>query len=309
MLLATLLLLGATATPPPDTFVETEDHVRIWYTSRGKGSPVIVIHGGPGMDFNSLAADLVPLEKHHRVIYYDQRGGGRSSLAANLSIDDHVRDLDELRRHLGLAKVTLLAHSFGPAIAAQYAIHHPDHVERMIFLGPIPPRKGAFFEEYGATLQKRLTPQLQKRAAELSKSYESASGDAVAACREYWTIETPPRLAKGHPLSMVKSDLCTASPQAIRYGMTKTNETTFTSLGDWDWTADLAHVTAPTLILHGDEDAIPMAMVSEWSRAMPQARLLRLANTGHFPHAEAPEIVFPAIETFLEGNWPKDAVK
>lgn len=309
MLVAAFLLAANLATPSANTYADTADHVRIWYTSRGKGSPLIVIHGGPGMDHGSLAADLVPLEKHHRVIYYDQRGGGRSTLAPDLSIDDHIRDLDALRRHLGFDKVTLLAHSFGPAIAALYAIRYPEHVERMIFLGPIPPRKGAFFEEYGATLQKRLTPGQQKRAGELAQAYTSESSDAVAVCREYWAIETPPRLAKSHPLSLVKSDLCTAPGEAIRYGMTKTNGTTFASLGDWDWTAQLAQVNVPTLIIHGDEDAIPMNMVSEWVRAMPEARILRLPKTGHFPHAEQPAIVFPAIESFLAKEWPKDATR
>lgn len=179
----------------------------------------------------------------------------------------------------------------------------------MIFLGPIPPRKGAFREEYGATMQKRLTPEQQKRSGELAQSYASESGDAVATCREYWSIQTPPRLGKSHPLSVVKSDLCSASAEAIRYGMTKTNGTTSASMGDWDWTAQLAKVKVPALVIHGAEDAIPMHLVSEWIRAMPDARILRLPKTGHFPHAEQPAIVFPAIESFLAKKWPKNAAK
>jgi proline iminopeptidase len=57
-------------------FVTAADGVRIWYNETGRGTPVIVIHGGPGMDHESLARDLTPLEQHHRVIEYDQRGGG-----------------------------------------------------------------------------------------------------------------------------------------------------------------------------------------------------------------------------------------
>jgi proline iminopeptidase len=263
-----------------------------------------VIHGGPGMDHGSLAADLAPLERRHRLIYYDQRGGGRSTLPADtalLTIDHHVEDLEALRKHLGLDKVTLLAHSFGPAIAARYAIRYPQRVERMIFLSPIPPVKGKFFEEYGAALTKRLTDDERARGAELQKAFET-SADATAVCREYWSIMTPPRVARGLSASMVKSDLCTAPPEAIRYGMTRTNGATFGSLGDWNWTAELARVTAPVLIIHGDEDAIPMAMVNAWVTALPNARILRLAQTAHFPHAERPAIVFPAIETFLRGG-------
>ena len=292
-------------------FADVGDGVRLWYADSGKGSPVIVIHGGPGMDHDSLAADLAPLRQHHRVIEYDQRGGGRSTLPSDtalLTIDHHVADLEALRIHLGLKKVTLLAHSFGPAIAARYAIRYPENVERMIFLSPIPPAKGKFFEEYGASLTKRLTDEQRKRADELQKAFETST-DVAAACREYWSIMTPPRLAKSTSVAVVKSDLCAAPPEAIRYGMTKTNPATFGSLGDWNWTAELARVKAPVLIIHGEEDSIPMAMVSNWVTALPNARILRLPHTGHFPHAEQPAIVFPAIETFLGGGWPKEAAK
>jgi len=308
-LLIPLLLLLMTSSLSAQHFADAGDGVRLWYSDNGTGSTVIVIHGGPGMDHDSLSADLAPLKVHHRVIEYDQRGGGRSTLPADealLTIEHHVNDLEALRKHLGLKKVTLLAHSFGPAIAARYAIRYPDNVERMIFLSPIPPLKGKFFEEVGESLMGRLTEEQIKRSDELQKDFETST-DITAVCREYWKIMTPPRLAKSVPLSVVKSDLCTAPPEAIRYGMTKTNPATFSSLGDWDWTAELARVKAPVLIIHGDEDAIPMAMVAKWVTALPNARILRLAHTGHFPHAEQPKIVFPAIETFLGGGWPKDA--
>lgn len=305
---AILAICLAVMQPAYADFANAGDGVRIWYTERGKGSPVIVIHGGPGMDHLTLAADLVPLEQRHRVIYYDQRGGGRSTLAADnalLTIDHHLADLEALRTHLGLKKVTLLAHSFGPAVAALYAIRHPDRVERMIFLGPIPPRKGAFFEEYGSRLMARLTPEERTRAEALS--FESDNTAEV--CREYWKLMTPPRVARSLPATVVKADLCGGSPEAIRYGMTRTNPATFGSLGDWNWTAELARLRVPTLIVHGDEDAIPMAMAGEWVTAMPNALILRLRETGHFPHAERPDLVFPAIETFLRGKWPRNATR
>ena len=308
-MLVSLLLCLTTSSVFGQSFVDVGDGVRLWIMERGKGSPVIVIHGGPGMDHASLAADLTMLEAKHRVIYYDQRGGGRSTLPdddALLTIGHHVADLEALRQHLGLEKVTLLAHSFGPAIAVKYAMLYPNRVQRMIFLSPIPPRKGKFGEEYGARLKSRLTDEQQKRAEELS--YADAK-DVTAVCREYWSIMTPPRLGRSTPPTVVKSDLCTAPPEAIRFGMTRTNPATFGSLGDWNWIADLANVHVPTLIIHGEEDAIPMEMVSEWVTALPDARILRLPHTGHFPHAEQPAIVFPAIETFLGGSWPKDATR
>jgi proline iminopeptidase len=307
-LLVILMLLAAPLSA--QKFIDAGDGVRLWYSETGKGSPVVVVHGGPGMDHYSVAADLAPLARHHRVIYYDQRGGGQSTLpsdASLLTIEHHVNDLEALRKQLGLSKVTLLAHSFGPAIAALYAIRYPERVERMVFLSPIPPRKGKFFEEFGAALGGRLTDDQRKRAEELTKEFETTS-DVVSVCRQYWALMTPPRLARSTSASVVKSDLCSAPPDALRFGMTRTNAATFGSLGDWDWSADLKRVTAPTLVIHGEEDAIPMAMVSEWVTDLPDARIIRLPHTAHFPHAEQPQLVFSAIETFLAGRWPKSAV-
>jgi proline iminopeptidase len=310
MTIATFALaLLMTAIPHGEQQLEAGDGVTIWWKSAGSGPAVVVIHGGPGLDHGSLAADLTPLEKTHTVIYYDQRGGGRSSLPGDpalLTIDHHVRDLEALRVRLGVEKLTLLAHSFGPAIAARYAIAHPGRVERMIFLGPIPPRKGTFFEDYGATLQSRIGEAGEKRADDAYRRMMEGD-DVVSACRDYWAVGIPPRLAKGVEVSVVRSDLCTSPAAAIRFGTKTTGEATWGSLGDWDWRVELEKVKAPLLVIHGDEDAIPLTQVREWISAMPDARILVLERTGHFPHAEKPAIVFPAIEGFLKGEWPIDA--
>ena len=296
----TMLVLLLALTLPAlagETFVDAGDGVRLFVTERGKGSPVVVIHGGPGMDHATLLADLVPLERRHRLVYYDQRGGGRSTLpddVALLTIDHHVRDLEAIRQYLGVEKLTIVAHSFGPAIAALYAIRHPGQVDRMVFLGPIPPRRAGFREEYGKRLMARLAPDEAARANALLFD----DGDAKTVCREYWSIMTRPRVARSLPVSVVKADLCAPTAEAIRYGMTKTNAVTSESMGDWDWTDDLATLPTPLLVIHGEEDAIPIEMVEAWTRA-PHATLLRLPKTGHFPHAERPRKVFRAIERFL----------
>jgi pimeloyl-ACP methyl ester carboxylesterase len=179
----------------------------------------------------------------------------------------------------------------------------------MVFLGPVPPRRGSFVQDYEAAMQERLAEPQRARLSALMEVYRSEGGDVVAACREFWSIATVPRVAKGGDVRAVKSDLCTAPPEAIRFGMLTTNEATFASLGNWDWREDLAAVETPTLVIHGEEDAIPAAQAREWAAALPNGRFLLLRGTGHFPHAEKPEVVFPAIEAFLRGSWPKGAKK
>lgn len=263
--------------------------------------------GGRGVLWSSSTAGRGWITPRCSLICVRSNGGIASSITTSvaagarlpddialLTIDHHVRDLEAVRRHLGVEKLTIVAHSFGPAIAALYAIRHPEHVDRMVFLGPIPPRRGGFREEYGKRLMARLTPDEAARAGALS--FED--GDARAVCREYWSIMTRPRVARSLPVSVVKSDLCGPTAEAIRYGMTRTNPITTESMGDWDWTGELATLSTAILVIHGEEDAIPIEMVAEWTRA-PHATLLRLPKTGHFPHAERPGKVFRAIERFL----------
>src|SRR5919199_417049 len=91
---------------PRDGYVVTPDSARLHYRVVGAGrDTIIAIHGGPGVDLESIAGDFAPLAERHTVIFYDQRGAGRSELPADttrLGAPRQVADLDEVRRHFGL---------------------------------------------------------------------------------------------------------------------------------------------------------------------------------------------------------------
>lgn len=288
-------------------FVTTSDSAQLFYKVSGHGTDtLVVIHGGPGMDLESVYADFAPLTLNHVVIFYDQRGGGKSELPADtmrLVAARQIQDLDELRQHFALDKVTLVAHSYGPLLAASYALAHPDRVARMVFFGPVPPMRGDFFARYGATLNSRLdsTQQATMRAASRIQN-DSTSPDDVArqACRDYWALGLRPRLAEpDRTLSLVQSDFCLTEMPSIRYGSRISNRVIMGSYGDWDLRPQLALLTVPLLVVHGEEEAIPMDMVSEWASVMPNATLLKVPRAGHMAYAERPELVWPAVEQFL----------
>lgn len=311
--IATLLLACHPAAPAAPGARPAEGHVpgdgaALFYRMVGAGPNVLVmIHGGPGMDMGYMVPDFGPLAARHRLLFYDQRGGGRSERLrddpALYTMARHVADLEALRRQFGLDRMTLVAHSFGPAIAASYAMAHPEHVARMIFLGPVPPRAGDMATRYAAIIDSRLTPD---ERAELTK-LEAAmvhGGDPVQACRAYWAIAVKPRVARPELASRVTGDFCSAGAEAIRSGMGVAGPHTEASLGAWDFRPGLAAVTAPTLILHGEADAIPMDLVEEWVAAMPDARLVKIPGASHFPYVEQPDLVWPVIEEFLGATRP-----
>jgi proline iminopeptidase len=306
VVLAVALAPGATAGAQTG-YVTMSDSARLFYRVMGHAADTIIaIHGGPGMDHESIANDFAVLAERHTVIFYDQRGGGRSTLPADtmtLVAARQVQDLDELRQHFKLQRVTLVAHSYGPLLAASYAIAHPANVKRMVFFGPVPPRRGNFWQRYGQSVNARLdSAQLAAQAAASRRATSPASTEAEIrqACRDQWAIGLRPRLAEpDRTISLVKSDLCATDPNGIRYGGRIGNHVIMNSYGDWDLRPQLRALTVPLLVVHGEAESIPMDLVEEWVTSMPNARLLKIPRAAHFTYAERPELVWPAVERFL----------
>ena len=289
--------------PLRDGYITTPDSLRLYYRVAGtRGDTIIAIHGGPGVDLESIANDFAPLAERHVVIFYDQRGAGRSTLPADttrLTAERQVADLDVVRRHFNLAQVTLVAHSYGPLLAASYAIAHPVLVRKMVFFGPVPPRRGELWQRMGKSMATKLDSGQQARMADAGRRLDDPNADTRQACRDYWAVGMRPRLAEPErTMSLVRADLCASDPAGIRYGLSTTNRIVMRSYGNWDLRAALAGVPAPTLIVHGEE-SIPMDLVEEWATALPHATLLRVPRAAHFTYVERPEIVWPAVETFL----------
>jgi proline iminopeptidase len=285
-------------------YLTTPDAIRLFYRVVGSGpDTIIAIHGGPGVDHESIRGDFEPLVAKHTVIFYDQRGAGRSTLpndTTKLGAQQQIDDLDAVRTHFKLDRVTLVAHSYGPLLAATYALAHPTAVRRMVFFGPVPPRRGDLWQRFGETMGRRLDAQAQARLAAANERLMDPKGDARQACRDYWSIGLRPRLAEpDRTLPLIKSDLCASDPAGIRYGLAITNRVVMASYGDWDLRERLRTLQVPTLIVHGEEEPIPMDLVEEWATSLPHARLMRIPRAAHFTYAERPEIVWPAVEKFL----------
>ncbi len=99
-------------------------------------------------------------------------------------------------------------------------------------------------------------------------------------------------------------DTCAGSPEAVRNSLLVTR-VLFNALKGYDWRNEARLVRAPTLIIHGVLDPIPIESSREWASTLPNSRLLAVEHSRHFTYAERPDVFFPAVDTFLRGNWPK----
>jgi proline iminopeptidase len=105
----------------------------LWTAETGRGAPLIVCHGGPGLwdMFGSLADSLA---RDVRVVRWDQRGCGRSERRGPYSVARSVADLDAVRSGLGADPVAVLGHSWGATLALRYTLDHPDRVSTLIYV-------------------------------------------------------------------------------------------------------------------------------------------------------------------------------
>lgn len=307
-LVATILLSGhAAPASAQEGYASTADGARLFYRRVGEGGPVVVmVHGGPGNSLESIAPDLKPLEQGRTLIYYDQRGGGRSTLVrerARLTLQRHVEDLETLRKHFGLEKLTLLGNSWGGLLVGAYIAAHPERVERAVLHDPAPPTM-AMLRRMNPSINRRLG---RARAEELTPLWDPETwmdaDDPHAYCRDFYARLLPAYFSDPSRVRRMRGDVCAGSPDAVR-GQQLVNGLIWSSMLDYDLRPALRAAQAPVLVIHGRQDPAPLEGSRAWADALPNGRLLVIADAGHLPHVEQPEVFFPAVDAFLRAEPP-----
>ena len=285
-------------------WVEVEPGVRLFYRFVGEGvETIVVLHGGPGFSMEYLADDLAPLAERYRLLFYDQRGSGRSSLVAGapaLDAERFVDDLESLRQHFGLRQLNLLGHSWGAAIAAMYAIRYPHHVGRLIIVGGVPLSRA----ELDRTFQRIAANRPMDESHRLQRAREvwHADPENAAACRAYYDIWYLPFFGDPTAMGRSKGDFCAGPPASLRNKVDNVDRYTMPSLGEYDWRIDLETVTAQALVLHGTEDVMSIESARQWTHALANSQMMLLDGVGHFPYLEAPQQFFAAVEAFMQSS-------
>jgi proline iminopeptidase len=283
--------------------------VRLGYRIVGSGpDTLIVIHGGPGFTMDYLAADFEPLAARHTLVFYDQRGTGRSSLVSDslaLAAAAFADDLEAIRRHLRLDRVNLLGHSWGAGIVALYAQKHPDRLGRLLIVAGLPLTMEGLEASFTRMAQARDSVEVRRmNEAMAARRADPADPDA---CRAYYELWFRPFFAEPAAMRRSRGDFCAGPPESLRNKMASVDRYTVASLGRFDWRDGMRGMRAPTLVIHGTEDPLLLEYAREWAATLPNGRLLVLEGIGHFSYLEAPERFFSAVDRFLAGEWPSGA--
>lgn len=285
-----------------DGFVTTDDGVRIYYVEKGSGPDVLIA---------PLALYLEPhlldrLSKNMRVVFYDPRNRGQSDRAdlSSISLDRQVKDLEVLRDALGIEKMALLGWSSLGMEMAVYSLRHPDRVTRLVQLSSLPPAASMMRENSDTRAE------IVDRTALETLDHRAGTGEFEETPEKYCRL----RYAITVPADFVNTELAKSVPDTCvhenewRKNIQPYFGALFASMGDYDWRDNLRDSTVPRLIIHGREDRIPLEGAKAWATGYAAARLLTLSPSGHFSFIEQKEAVVAAIQMFLAGEWPQDAV-
>ena len=150
---------------PLDGYLPVEN-ARLYYRAIGQGQPILLLHGGPDFDHTYLLPDMDRLSDAFRLIYYDQRGRGKSSgNIQDVSLQSEIQDVERLREYFQLESVAVLGHSWGGLLAMEYALRHPHRLSHLILMNTAP----ASYEDY-------LLVQQERRKSAAPDRYVSARG-------------------------------------------------------------------------------------------------------------------------------------
>jgi proline iminopeptidase len=260
----------------------------------GSGPPVTVLHGGPGASFDYLLPGFDRLATSRTLVYYDQRGGGRSPIPREAPVDwrDHVADLDALRELWGLERLTIVGYSWGGLLAQLYAVEHPARVAQLALVCPAPSWRAARDEFERRFAERNLAPSVQAERQRLRES-DLRVRDPAAFQRRMFELSV---VAYFHDPAKAR-DLT-----AFRV-VGRVQEETWRSLGDYDLRPQLERLRdIPSLVLHGADDPIPHHASEETARRLG-APLHVIDGSGHCPHVERPK----AFASLLDGFLPKGA--
>lgn len=288
--------------PTAEGFVPADDGLRLYYRTVGSGPDTVVI---------PLASwwhpHVRPLLPGRTLVLYDPRDRGRSSEVSDstqLGIEREVRDLEAVRRHLGVSQIALIGWSYLGGMVALYATEYPERVSRVVMVGPAPPRRDPYWGEFTADLAARADTAARRKVAEMRRAGRDTT-DPVAFCEASWQASIASQLSDRSALSGIMAARMCESPNEWPRNFSFRH--VLRSMGNWDWRERAATATAPTLVVHGEQDNMPQAGSREWAAVLPDARLLIISGAGHYPQVERPDAFFRAVSQFLSGQWPQEA--
>ena len=256
---------------------------------------LVVLHGGPGADHRYLLPQMLHLAEKYDVLFYDQRGGGKSRAQNDtepVTWQTDVADLESIVSEFALAPLTIVGYSWGGLLAVLYSLEASRKPDRLVLIDPAPLAR-KYRSQFETEFRRRNeSPEVMRMRADLEASGMRET-DPAAYRHRLFEFSVAGYFA--HP-----ENATNLTPFRV---IGRTQQTVWESLGDYNLIPRLAEIRCPTLIVHGRDDPIPVASSMEGANAM-NAQLVVLDDCGHVPYVEQPARLFAALDAFLATPLP-----
>jgi proline-specific peptidase len=271
---------------------------RLFIVERGEGYPILILHGGPGMDHHMFGDYLDPLTDKYRLIFVDQRSQGRSDMTPEdtWTLKQMAQDLFSLAKAMNLQNYAILGHSFGALVALQNAVDFPDQKVQTIISSGFPSSK--FLENVDYNLQifepkelkeKIITSWEREKIAETEEEVLSLLKDQMPfhfadplthLMEEYWE----------------RTSSAIFSPKVLRHFAQE-------EYGGIEVQDRLKFVSFPMLVIAGRYDRVCSVKAAEAiTNGVKNAELIIFENSGHMTFVEENEKYISVVRDFLDRN-------
>jgi proline iminopeptidase len=306
--------IGATSTvyQTQEGFVDAHG-VLIYYTEFGHGSPLLIVHGGPGSSHDDFLPWLLPLARTNRLVLIDERGCGKSERVADVqqyTVENMVDDVEAVRVGLNLGKISLLGHSYGGVLAQAYALKYQRNLSHLILSSTFPSTSA--MNDVLAREKAQMSPDKLARLQELEKAGLFGKGEVWEHGRYPEEYE---KLAWGNGYFRF---LFGARPDPS-YDPVMGNAPTNWDLYREMWGSDgefvidgnlksveyvdrLPSIKVPTLVMAGDHDECDPSLARTMHEKIAGSGLVILPNSGHLDYVDQPVLWIQSVRDFVNSK-------
>ncbi|WP_142415366.1 alpha/beta fold hydrolase [Hathewaya massiliensis] len=278
------------------------DHGKLYVKILGQGEPILFIHGGPGLCHNYFLPYLEALSENNMLIFYDQRGNGKSYFKlqdeSNLSIEEFIEDIERIRKALFLDKINIFAHSMGGFFAINYALKYGEKLDKLVLSNSIP-LNFEDFEKMNIIKKSKIHPVDFSRLLQLQQMKEFKEYDEDI-FYEYISI-----LEKS---SFIHEENCKNITSSLEFN--KDNYENFLKINvkvisEYMYnikfkSLNLKNIKSKTLLLYGIQDFIPYSSFEYFKNNISNCNIEFMDKSGHYPFIEENRKTISILSGFFQ---------
>ena len=306
LILAFVLSLTLAQPQPSEAgYLTVADGVEIYYERYGTDTPTVFF-----ANLHEIGISLRSVLENHNVVAWDPRGRGRSSRPDDFSLyglDYEIADAEAFRQHFGAEQISYIGISLWGSVAAVYAARHPESVAQVVMLGPLPVEARYMGIEGNPPKHDMASEQLK-----LEQMTEAgvAESDPYAYCQQQYLVEFAGSYYDlANMKNLFEADICQYENDYMHNILPIIIEGIFPSFGDWNWTEEAASIEAQALLIFGEYEGWGLEGVRAWAEHISDVGTMELERAGHHVWNDRADVVLPAIDQFLRGEWPAEAVR